>query len=73
MGWRRIAAAIPLPSIVGFATEFTPFSVVLGLDPRTHAGLVGGSPKAWDDGEWVGPQPELGDADGRLVCARQVR
>ncbi|MBB2671030.1 UNVERIFIED_ORG: hypothetical protein GGE44_000571 [Rhizobium esperanzae] len=54
MGWRRIAAAIPLPSIVGFATEFTPFSVVLGLDPRTHAGLVGGSPKAWDDGEWVG-------------------
>ncbi|MBB2720552.1 UNVERIFIED_ORG: hypothetical protein GGD48_005839 [Rhizobium etli] len=25
-------------TIAGFATKLTPLSVVLGLDPRTHAG-----------------------------------
>ncbi|OOO38501.1 UNVERIFIED_ORG: hypothetical protein BTE55_04530 [Rhizobium sophorae] len=33
------APAIPLTT-AGFATKLIPPSVVLGLDPRTHAGLV---------------------------------
>ncbi|MBB4577625.1 hypothetical protein GGI59_006525 [Rhizobium lentis] len=38
-GYRQEAQRYSL-AIAGFATELTPRSVVLGLDPRTHAGLA---------------------------------
>ncbi|MBB4576943.1 hypothetical protein GGI59_005847 [Rhizobium lentis] len=58
-------------TIAGFATEPTPPSVVLGLDPRTHAGrsavVMDSRLKAWNDGGWGGPSAggptEVADGD----------
>ncbi|MET3759139.1 hypothetical protein ABID08_006523 [Rhizobium binae] len=40
--WREAQRRCYCLTIVGFATALTPLSVVLGPDPRTHAGLVEG-------------------------------
>ncbi|ANL33104.1 hypothetical protein [Rhizobium phaseoli] len=38
--WQEAQRSGYCVTMAGFATELTPPSVVLGLDPRTHAGLV---------------------------------
>ncbi|EGE59495.1 UNVERIFIED_ORG: hypothetical protein GGI63_002939 [Rhizobium esperanzae] len=38
--WQEAQRSGYCVTIAGFATELTPPSVVLGLDPRTHAGLA---------------------------------